>query len=113
MSRGKGHIPIRTCISCDARRDKKDLVRLILNADGMIIRDVDGKGAGRGAYVCPDDSCLRRLKTSKRLKRAFRTGGVVAVDPDFFGAVNNARSRESENQGGVQTIMNCFGGING
>lgn len=90
MSRGTGHIPIRTCISCNARRNKKDLIKLILNGDGMVIRDTDGKGEGRSAYVCPDESCLRSLRTNKRLKRAFRTGGVVSVHPDFFRAVNNA-----------------------
>jgi predicted RNA-binding protein YlxR (DUF448 family) len=84
MSRGKGHIPIRTCISCNSRSDKKDLVRLILDVDGLVIRDAGGKGAGRGAYVCANESCLNALRASKRLKRAFRTGDVVAVDPDFF-----------------------------
>ncbi|MFO7600181.1 MAG: YlxR family protein [Candidatus Desulfacyla sp.] len=112
MSRGKGHIPIRTCISCNTKRDKKDLVRLILNADGWVIRDAGGKGAGRGAYVCPGESCVKSLKTNKRLKRAFRTGDVVAVHPDFF-VFNRAGSTEWKNEGGVRTIMNCFGGIDG
>jgi len=84
MRRGRGHIPIRTCISCNTKRDKKDLVRLILNADGMVVRDARGKGAGRGAYVCEDASCMRALGTSKRLGRAFRTMGVVAVHPDLL-----------------------------
>jgi len=84
MRRGRGHIPIRTCISCNTKRDKKDLVRLILNVDGMVIRDTGGKGAGRGAYVCEDEFCLGILKTSQRLRRAFRTEGAVAVHPDLI-----------------------------
>ena len=84
MSRKRGHIPIRTCISCNTKRDKKDLVRLILNVNGMVIRDAGGKGAGRGAYVCKDECCLGTLKPSQRLRRAFRTEGPVAVHPDLL-----------------------------
>jgi predicted RNA-binding protein YlxR (DUF448 family) len=73
MSRGKGHIPIRTCICCGAKRGKKDLIRLALVA-GVVVQDISGQLKGRGAYVCADKSCLIGLKTSKRLSKAFRTG---------------------------------------
>ncbi len=91
MSRGKGHIPIRTCICCGVKRDKKDLVRLVLDVKGMAVRDVGGKGEGRGTYVCADESCLMTLKTSKRLNRAFRTTGPVAIDPGFFRLATTTR----------------------
>ena len=84
MSRGKGHIPIRTCIGCGVKRDKKDLVRLVLDTEGMVVRDIGGKREGRGAYVCADKTCLTALKTSKRLNRVFRTGGLAAIHPGFF-----------------------------
>ena len=84
MSRGRGHIPIRTCISCNTKRDKKDLFRLILDVDGRVIRDTGGKGADRGAYVCKDECCLGTLKPSQRLRRAFRTEGPVTVHPDLL-----------------------------
>jgi len=73
MSKGKGHIPIRTCICCGIKRGKKDLTRLVLTAGGIVVQDISGKGKGRGAYVCADKSCLMALKTGKRLNRAFRT----------------------------------------
>jgi len=73
MSKGKGHIPIRTCIYCGTKRGKRDLVRLVLAAGGLIVQDISGQGKGRGAYVCADKSCLMALKTSTRLNRAFRT----------------------------------------
>lgn len=73
MSKGKGHIPIRTCICCGIKRGKKDLIRLALTAGGVIVQDIRGQGKGRGAYVCADKSCLMALKTSRRLNRAFRT----------------------------------------
>jgi len=73
ISKGKGHIPIRTCISCGTKRGKKDLIRLALIDGGVIVQDNSGQGKGRGAYVCADKSCLMALKTSRRLNRAFRT----------------------------------------
>jgi len=73
MSKGKGHIPIRTCICCGTKRSKKDLTRLALTAGGVIVQDIRGQRKGRGAYICTDKSCLMALKTGKRLNRAFRT----------------------------------------
>ena len=73
MSKGKGHIPIRTCIYCGTKRGKKDLIRLALAAGGVVVQDISGQGKGRGAYVCADKSCLMALKTSRRLNRSFRT----------------------------------------
>ncbi|MBN1277536.1 MAG: YlxR family protein [Deltaproteobacteria bacterium] len=68
----RGHIPIRTCISCGKRQSKIDLLRIVLNDKGYVVRDIDMKAEGRGAYVCTDISCLERLKIGNRLKRAFK-----------------------------------------
>jgi len=95
MSKGKGHIAVRTCLSCQAKRPKGDLLRLVRNAEGVVIRDADGKGEGRGAYVCGNGSCLRSLRTSKRLARAFRTHDFLSIHPDVFRGVAHARSSAS------------------
>ena len=78
MVRGKNHVPIRTCISCKATRNKKELIRLILNAQGQVIIDDMGNGQGRGAYVCPGKSCLSALEKRGLLSRAFRKNVVMA-----------------------------------
>jgi uncharacterized protein len=100
MSRGKGHIPIRRCISCNARRAKKDLIRLVLTSEGTVVRDADGNEPGRGAYVCPVPSCLGGLKAPKRLKRAFRTEGAVGIHPDAFRIVHHGGTPN----GGIGTV---------
>ncbi|MCX7822971.1 MAG: YlxR family protein [Syntrophobacterales bacterium] len=64
------HIPIRTCIACGIKRPKKELLRLALNVDKLIVIDYSQRMSGRGAYVC--HSCIHRLKPNKRLERAFR-----------------------------------------
>lgn len=64
------HIPIRTCIVCGKKKPKKELLRLVLNSDGVVILDTLQRMSGRGAYVCYE--CLQYLKWNKKLERAFR-----------------------------------------
>ena len=81
MIRNRGHIPIRTCISCGKKRSKQDLIRLVLDANGQIVRDDSGRGKGRGAYICASENCIERSGKDGRLKRAFRR--EVAIDFDL------------------------------
>ncbi|MBW1729959.1 MAG: YlxR family protein [Deltaproteobacteria bacterium] len=81
MAKGKGHIPIRTCISCGAKKDKKALVRLVLDNDGWVVVDKSGSAPGRGAYVCKNEQCWSELEKGKRLARAFRGKGRLKLRP--------------------------------
>ena len=82
--RNKGHIPIRTCISCGAKRNKNELIRLVLDAQGLVVQDGYGKGQGRGAYVCPRKSCWENLERGSRLMKAFRKEGPIVIRPELF-----------------------------
>ena len=84
MERGKGHVPIRTCVSCGAKRGKKELSRLKLDAKGLLVRDVGGEGQGRGAYVCLSKPCWDSLAKGNRLSRAFKKKGPVAFHPRLW-----------------------------
>jgi len=79
MGKGKGHIPVRTCVSCGLKRSKNDLIRLQLDREGRIINDDSGKMHGRGAYVCKTRSCLERLPGNKRLSKLFGTDRVGPI----------------------------------
>jgi predicted RNA-binding protein YlxR (DUF448 family) len=79
MGKDKRHIPIRTCVSCGAKRNKKELIRLVLDAQGVVIRDDSGKNEGRGAYVCKSKSCWEKLRKGNLLNRAFRKEGPILV----------------------------------
>jgi len=80
MRNKRVHVPIRTCISCGAKRSKGELIRIALNSRGVAVYDINSKTKGRGAYVCPNASCLEVLKNSKRLSRAFNTEVFMAND---------------------------------
>ena len=83
MGKDKGHIPIRTCVSCRAKRNKKELIRLVLDAQGVVIRDDSGKGEGRGAYVCMSKSCWDSLRKGRLLNRAFKKQGPRVVHAGY------------------------------
>ena len=64
-------IPQRTCIGCNVQKNKKDLIRIVLNKEGKISIDRTGKVNGRGAYICDNVECLEKIIKSKRLEKSF------------------------------------------
>ena len=63
--------PQRTCMGCNQKKDKKELIRIVKNKNNEISVDRTGKKEGRGAYICDDVNCLDKLIKSKRLERVF------------------------------------------
>ena len=61
--------PQRTCMGCNEKKDKKDLIRIVKSKDNEISIDRTGKKEGRGAYICDDVNCLEKVIKSKRLER--------------------------------------------
>ena len=66
-------IPQRTCMGCNEKKDKNQLIRIVKNKENEINVDRTGKMAGRGAYICDDINCLEKLIKSKRLERVLDT----------------------------------------
>ena len=66
-------VPQRTCMGCQKKKDKRDLVRIVRSPEGEISVDLTGKKPGRGAYICHDLECLNKVVKSKRLERSLET----------------------------------------
>lgn len=66
-----GKIPMRTCIACRQEKPKRDMLRVVKNAEGEIRLDFSGKLPGRGAYLCNGADCVARLRKYKLLHKAF------------------------------------------
>lgn len=64
-------IPMRTCIACKEERPKREMLRVVRSPEGVISLDFSGKLAGRGAYICPKEDCIKKLGQKKLLNRAF------------------------------------------
>jgi uncharacterized protein len=84
------HVPIRTCLGCRQRRAKRELVRLVRRADGVVVRDAAGTAPGRGAYVCADAGCLERVLKAGRLSHALR--GPCRLDEGLEGAMHETQT---------------------
>ncbi|NLY84748.1 MAG: YlxR family protein [Tissierellia bacterium] len=63
-------IPLRKCIGCGENKPKKEMIRVVRNKELEVKIDPTGKMNGRGAYICPNISCLEQAKKSKRLSNA-------------------------------------------
>ncbi len=63
--------PERTCMGCNEKKTKKELIRIVKNKENEISIDRTGKMPGRGAYICDDVQCLEKLIKSKRLEKVF------------------------------------------
>ncbi len=57
-------------MGCGEMKSKRELVRVVKNKEGEISLDLTGKKAGRGAYVCPQLSCLQKARKSRGFERA-------------------------------------------
>ena len=61
----------RTCMGCNEKKDKNQLIRIVKRKNEEIVIDRTGKTEGRGAYICDNQKCLEKLIKSKRLERVF------------------------------------------
>ncbi len=67
------HIPQRTCIACQQKRDKKELIRLVRTSNGNTEVDLSAKKPGRGVYLCPQRDCWEIGLKRNRLEHALKT----------------------------------------
>ena len=66
-------MPQRTCMGCNEKKYKKDLIRIVKSPNGEINIDKSGKMPGRGAYICDNIQCLEKAVKTKRIERVLET----------------------------------------
>lgn len=57
---------MRQCLGCNEHKPKIELVRILRTPEGEITLDLTGKKSGRGAYICKDPACLKKLRKNRR-----------------------------------------------
>ena len=67
------HVPERTCLACQLKRPKWELVRIVRTPQGTLEIDSRGKKAGRGAYLCKLQKCWEAGLIKKRLAHVLKT----------------------------------------
>lgn len=65
-------IPIRTCIGCQCKKSKREMIRIIRTPDGKIEIDRTGKKSGRGAYLCDNIDCLNIAFKKNNLNKSLK-----------------------------------------
>lgn len=80
-------IPQRTCIGCNTKKNKKDLIRIVKNKNNEISVDKIGKAEGRGAYICDNANCLEKAIKTKRLERVFEMKISEEIYNDLRGVI--------------------------
>ena len=67
------NIPQRTCMGCNTKKNKNELLRIVKTNQNEIIIDKTGRAQGRGAYICNNEECLNKVKRNKRLEKSLNT----------------------------------------
>ena len=73
----------RMCVCCREMKDKKELLRIVKDKENNIFIDTTGKKNGRGAYICSNVECLKKLKKQKVLNKVFKCN----IDEEFYNKI--------------------------
>lgn len=69
----KKKIPLRKCIVCNERKEKRNLIRIVKNKEDNVFVDYNGKANGRGAYICNTKECIEKALKTKAFNKAFKS----------------------------------------
>ncbi len=92
----RGHVPLRTCVVCSTKTDKRALVRIVRSPSGAVTVDATGRLPGRGAYLCHNPECwsvaLKRKRLDHRLKSAVAPEDRLALREFAEGLADKAEA---------------------
>jgi len=73
-------VPQRTCMGCNSKKNKEDLIKIVKNKENIISIDITGKMQGRGAYICKNIECIEKSKKNKRLEKSLN----IKISDEFY-----------------------------
>ena len=76
-------IPMRTCVVTKEKLPKKELIRVVRTADGVIV-DTTGKVSGRGAYLKLDKDVIEKARKTGVLDKHLE----VKVEDSVYDELN-------------------------
>ncbi len=79
--------PQRTCMGCNEKKEKQQLIRIVKNKQNEIKIDKTGKLEGRGAYICNNVACFDKVKKTKRLEKVLDMEISEKIYEDLRGVI--------------------------
>lgn len=73
------------CIACRQLYEKRSMLRIV-RSDNKIFLDLTSKASGRGAYICDNPDCIKKLKKQRILNKVFS----CPVDEEIYNAIEEA-----------------------
>ena len=83
-------IPMRQCLGCNEHKPKIELIRILRTPEGEITLDTTGKKSGRGAYICKNPACLKKLRKNRRAESNLG----VSIPEEVWDALEAALAEE-------------------
>ena len=84
-------IPMRMCSGCREMKPKRELVRVVRDAQGNVSLDLTSKAPGRGAYVCHSVECFQKARKMRAFERALSTEEIhVTISDEIFAQMEEA-----------------------
>lgn len=88
-------IPVRSCVMCRQKVEKRELLRIIRNTDGKIEFDPTGKKNGRGVYLCRNENCIVSVKNRQKISNSLDISPTQEEMDEVFEKITNFLQRES------------------
>ncbi len=71
------------CIACKELKEKREMLRIVKSPEGRIFLDFSSKASGRGAYICDNVECIKKLKKQRLLNKVFS----CSVEEEVYSAI--------------------------
>ncbi len=91
----KRKIPLRICVGCRQKKPKKELIRVVRTPEATAALDLTGKMPGRGAYVCPLQSCLEKAIKGRRFEKNLQ----LSVSEELLSELDKILEKGNEVEG--------------
>lgn len=88
-------IPMRSCVMCREKVEKRELLRIVRNTEGKIEFDPTGKKNGRGVYLCRKENCIQSVKNRQKITNSLEISPTQEEMNDVFDKITIFLQRES------------------
>ncbi|NLH49508.1 MAG: DUF448 domain-containing protein [Myxococcales bacterium] len=94
-----GHVPIRRCVACGARKPQAELLRFFRRADGTLTLTTDTRHPGRGAYCCSAEACRRKAIEKRLLGKKLKAATTTTSEQELSKLASDLAAKRRINYG--------------